>query len=61
GEVQRLEQRRAVEEERTRMARDIHDEMGARFTQISLLAGRALKAAPADESVREPIRTINGA
>ncbi len=60
-ELQRLEQRRAVEEERTRMARDIHDEMGARFTQISLLAGRALKAAPADESVREPIRTINGA
>lgn len=60
-ELQRLEQRRAVEEERTRMARDIHDEMGARFTQISLLAGRALKAAPPDESVREPIRTINGA
>lgn len=60
-ELHRLEQRRAVEEERTRMARDIHDEMGARFTQISLLAGRALKAAPADESVREPIRNINGA
>lgn len=60
-ELQRLEQRRAVEEERTRMARDIHDEMGARFTQISLLAGRALKSAPADEAVREPIRHINGA
>ena len=43
------------------MARDIHDEMGARFTQISLLAGRALKSAPADEAVREPIRHINGA
>jgi signal transduction histidine kinase len=60
-EFQRLEQRRAVEEERTRMARDIHDEMGARFTQISLLAGRALKSAPADESVRDPIRSINSA
>jgi signal transduction histidine kinase len=60
-EVRRLEQRRAVDEERTRMARDIHDEMGARFTQISLLAGRALKSAPPDESVREPIRNINGA
>lgn len=60
-EVQRLEQCRAVEAERTRMARDLHDEMGARFTQISLLAGRALKAAPADESIREPIRTISGA
>ncbi|MDP3069860.1 MAG: sensor histidine kinase [Opitutaceae bacterium] len=61
GELQRLKQRRAVEDERTRMARDLHDEMGARFTQISLLAGRALKAAPPDESVREPIRHINGA
>ena len=60
-ELQRLERRRAVDEERTRMARDIHDEMGARFTQISLLAGRALQSAPADESVREPIRNINGA
>ncbi len=60
-QLQRLEQRRAVEEERTRMARDIHDEMGSRFTQISLLAGRALKSAPPDESVREPIRSINGA
>jgi signal transduction histidine kinase len=60
-EVQRLERRRAVEEERTRMARDIHDEMGSRFTQISLLAGRALRLAPADESVREPIRHINAA
>ncbi len=60
-ELQRLERRRAVEEERTRLARDIHDEMGSRFTQISLLAGRALKAAPPDESVREPIRHINGA
>lgn len=60
-EMQRLAQSRAVEEERTRMARDLHDEMGSRFTQISLLAGRALISAPADESVREPIRNINGA
>jgi signal transduction histidine kinase len=60
-EVQRLEKRQAVDEERTRMARDLHDEMGARFTQISLLAGRALKSAPANDPVREPIRSINGA
>ncbi len=60
-ELHRLERRRAVEEERTRIARDIHDEMGSRFTQISLLAGRALMSAPADEAVREPIRKINGA
>lgn len=60
-ELHRLEQRRAVDEERTRMARDLHDEMGSRFTQISLLAGRALQSAPGDEAVREPIRHINGA
>ncbi len=60
-ELQRLEQHRAVAEERTRMARDLHDEMGSRFTQISLLAGRAMLSAPPDESVREPIRNINAA
>jgi signal transduction histidine kinase len=59
--LQQMERSRAIAEERTRMARDIHDEMGSRFTQISLLAGRALLAAPVDESVREPIRNINGA
>jgi signal transduction histidine kinase len=60
-ELQRLERQRAVEQERTRMARDLHDEMGSRLTQISLLAGRALKNAPADEAVREPLRRIAGA
>ncbi len=60
-ELQRLNQLRAVEEERTRLARDIHDEMGSRFTQISLLAGRALRLAPADEAAREPIQSISGA
>ena len=60
-ELQRLNQLRAVEAERTRLARDIHDEMGSRFTQISLLAGRALRLAPADEAVREPIQSISDA
>lgn len=40
-QLQRLERRRAIEEERTRIARDIHDEMGSRLTQISILAARA--------------------
>lgn len=33
-----LEQRHAVEQERARLARDLHDQVGANLTQISLLA-----------------------
>lgn len=37
-EMQRLKQQRALEQERLRIARDIHDDLGARVTQISLLS-----------------------
>ena len=60
-ELQRLERRRAVEEERTRLARDIHDEMGARLTQISLLAARALRETAAAGPAEAPVRQIHGA
>jgi signal transduction histidine kinase len=40
-EVQRLKQQRALEQERLRIAQDIHDDLGARVTQISLLSGVA--------------------
>jgi signal transduction histidine kinase len=36
-----LEQQRALERERLRIARDIHDDLGARVTEISLLSGMA--------------------
>jgi signal transduction histidine kinase len=36
--IQRLERERAVASERTRIARDIHDEVGAELAQIGLLA-----------------------
>jgi len=36
-----LEQRHAVEQERTRIARDVHDELGAKLTQISFQGGIA--------------------
>lgn len=61
GELRRLERQRAVDEERTRLARDLHDEMGARLTQISLLATRALPPLPANDPAREPIGQIQGA
>jgi signal transduction histidine kinase len=36
-----LEQQRALERERLRIAQDIHDDLGARVTEISLLSGMA--------------------
>jgi signal transduction histidine kinase len=38
-EMVRLKQQRALEQERLRIAQDIHDDLGARITQISLLTG----------------------
>jgi signal transduction histidine kinase len=38
-----LEQLRALERERLRIAQDIHDDLGARVTEISLLSGMAEK------------------
>lgn len=40
-QLQRLEQQRAVDSERLRIAQDIHDDLGARVTQISLLSAVA--------------------
>lgn len=40
-QLQRLEQQRAVDRERLRIAQDIHDDLGARVTQISLLSAVA--------------------
>lgn len=36
--IRRLEQERALERERTRIARDMHDELGARLTHIMLMS-----------------------
>lgn len=40
-EMDRLERQREVEQERLRIARDIHDDLGARVTQISMLSSMA--------------------
>ncbi len=60
-ELQRLERQRAIEQERTRLARDIHDEMGSRLTQILLLAGRAFQDVRGTSSAEDTIRKIEGA
>lgn len=42
-ELARLEQQHAIERDRARIARDIHDDMGAGLTQITLLSELALR------------------
>ena len=51
-EMLRLKQQRALEHERLRIAHDIHDDLGARITQISLLSAMAQENAVFPEKAR---------
>jgi signal transduction histidine kinase len=51
-QIQRLEREHAVASERTRIARDIHDEVGAELAQIGLLADLGMGLQPNRESDR---------
>ena len=66
-----LEQQHALEKERTRIARDIHDELGAMLTEISLLSaiGQKHGSEPQEmeanlhrisDSAREAVQTVDG-
>ena len=46
---QHVEYQRAMEQERTRIAQDLHDELGAGITEMSMLAARAKFATLPDE------------
>jgi signal transduction histidine kinase/ligand-binding sensor domain-containing protein len=46
-QFEQLERQRAVERERTRVAQDLHDDLGAGLTEISLLAGMLRSEQPA--------------
>jgi len=56
--MQRLEQERALEQERHRIAQDLHDEMGAKLCRISFLSEHAQRDDRAQGEVREQIHTI---
>jgi signal transduction histidine kinase/ligand-binding sensor domain-containing protein len=44
--LRRLEEAHALERERNRIARDLHDELGAGMTEVGLLADRLVESAP---------------
>jgi signal transduction histidine kinase len=48
-ERQRVEHQRAMEQERARIAQDLHDELGSSITEISMLAARTKSASTIEE------------
>jgi signal transduction histidine kinase len=54
-----LEQQRALERERLRIAQDIHDDVGARVTEISLLSGMAQNTIGFSEQARAEFSRIS--
>ena len=57
--VARLELDHAMESERLRIAQDIHDDLGARITQISLFSAMAQTKRPLSEEVRADFEHIS--
>jgi signal transduction histidine kinase len=56
-----VERQRALEQERSRIARDMHDEIGARLTQISLLSAIAAGTAGNENELRAQTTKISSA
>ena len=56
--MKRMEQERALERERHRIAQDLHDEMGAKLCRISFLSEHAQRTDDAPGEVRNQINTI---
>ena len=59
--LQHLEQERALERERTRIARDLHDEMGAKLCRISFLSEHARRGELPREELKDQITSISDA
>jgi signal transduction histidine kinase len=57
---QQLEQKRALEQERTRIAQDLHDELGSDIATISMLAARAQFASAPEEKRSEYLDQVRG-
>src|SRR4029077_14890074 len=58
-EVAHLRQQGALEQERLRIAEDIHDDLGARVTQIALLSGVAQDNPALPEAARAEFNQVS--
>ncbi|HSY19734.1 MAG TPA: sensor histidine kinase [Candidatus Acidoferrales bacterium] len=59
GEMLRLKNQQVLEKERLRIAQDIHDDLGARITEISLVSALAKKGSASPESARADFDKIS--
>lgn len=59
ADLRRMEQKHAIERERLRIARDLHDDLGARLTHISFLSQRATGKGISLEESQEKLRNIS--
>ena len=57
--MKQLEQQAALEKERTRIARDMHDEVGAKLTRLSLLSEMAGNHSEMPLSARGDVKEIS--
>ncbi len=57
-QLERLERQQMIEQERARIARDIHDELGASLTEIGLLSEFARRESAPAEQVRDDVEKI---
>jgi signal transduction histidine kinase len=57
---QRVEHQRAMEQERARIAQDLHDELGSGITEISMLAARVKSASAPDEKRNQYLDQVGG-
>jgi signal transduction histidine kinase len=58
-ELARIESQRALEQERLRIAHDIHDDLGARVTQISLVSAMAQNSSAISVAARSDFARIS--